>query len=303
MNRGTALRRAAAAVAALLISGGVAAADVILLRDGGQKHGALSACDQNSCRIGAESVARTSIDWIGLDRDVPAPAVRNPERDELHLANNSVQSVTLTGIDAGFVYASLGGQGFAAASRLPRPSVAWIHLGRPRQGATEPETAPAQAKDPTTERKKETTREELAKNRAARADGAPWRLPSHIYTWTPPNCPTCNASLSVIDLRVQDDDVLILKSRIIKVGPNRLNATWLTFDRPLPLFPATTDVARFLYQGKGTAHIMLESYSASDAHAGAAGGGSGSGSAPASTAPGPSADGTAEDPLAHAFSQ
>jgi len=272
---GTALRRAAVAVAALLLSGGIVAADVILLRDGSQKRGALSTCDPNSCRIGAESVARTSIEWIGLDRDTPAPAVRNPERDELHLANSSVQSVTLTGVDSGSVYATFGGQGFAAASSLPRRSVAWIHLGRPRQGATEraPDEAPTVTKPPAKTGDADTTGNQARQDRSTRSDGAPWRLPSHIYTWMPPNCPTCDVSLSVIDLRVQGEDVMIVKSRVITVGTNHLSASWLTFNPPLPLFPATTDVARFLFKGKGKTAIALDFYHQGHSGTGAAGGG------------------------------
>jgi hypothetical protein len=307
MNGGRVLGCAAVAVAALLGFGSLAAADdVIVLRDGSQKRGALSACDQSSCRLGAESIDRTSIEWIGLDRGVTTPpAVRNAERDELHLTNRSVQTVTLTSVDLGFVRAMRGAQGSSAASSLPRRSVAWIHLGRPRQGATEsPPDEPSVPgpKKPTQTAGPDTKGNPDRQGRSVRSDGAPWRLPSRIYTWHAP-CPTCDVSLSVIDLRVEGGDAMIVKARIITVGANHLKGAWVTFDPPLPLFPTTTDVRRFAFTGGGSANVTLDLYT--EGYGGASAGGGGVPTSAASPNSDPSADTTdrQEDPLARAIGQ
>src|SRR5688572_20314833 len=99
------LHRMLVVAAAVLLAGSASADDFLLLRDGTQKRGILTACDQGGCRIGGETVTRTSIAWIGLGRDAPTPpTARDATRDEVHLVNRSVQGVTLTGVDSGFVH-------------------------------------------------------------------------------------------------------------------------------------------------------------------------------------------------------
>jgi hypothetical protein len=249
-----------AAAVVVLVSGGARADDFLLLRDGGHKRGVLSACDRSGCRLGTETVPRATIEWIGLDRKAPTPpAVRDQARDELHLVNQAVQSVTLTGVDSGFVHTTIGGSTFTAVSSLPRGSVAWIHLahsGRPPDQATQK----GEEKKPRDETKRDET-----------GSGDAWRLPSRIYISIPRNCPTCYATLHVLDLKVEDDVILLVKSRTINISDGHRYGHWYSYHPPVPLFPATTDVARFAFETERTTRVTSSFYSADGAGSGARG--------------------------------
>ncbi|MEX2127254.1 MAG: hypothetical protein WD871_03310 [Xanthobacteraceae bacterium] len=253
-----------AAAVILLLSGGARADDFLLLRDGAQKRGALSACDQSNCQIGAETVPRANIQWIGLDRDASTPpAARDPARDELHLVNQAVQSVTLTGLDSDFVHTTLGGQTFQAASSLPRASVAWIYLGLPKQGGARdtPPPPPEKGKEKGT---KETRAkgEERVKDQPDSSDASVlWRFPARLYIFVPARCANCQATLYVLDFKTQDDMILLAKSRTISISWGHLVGHWFTYDPPVPLFPATTDVDWFSFDGQFRTFVTSHFYS------------------------------------------
>jgi hypothetical protein len=247
--------------AVLLLCAGVAYADdVLLLKDASQKRGNLASCDQTHCRLGMEQVARAYIEWIGLDRDAPAPAVRDPNRDEIHLANQSVQSVTLTGVDGGFVYTTIGGRGFSAASSLPRASVAWIHLGLPKQGGardTPPPPPPEKGKQKGTQAKGE----DKVKDQPASSDASVlWRFPPRVFIHAPARCAGCQDTLHVLELDTQYDMIVMKKSRTISTGWDLLTGSWYTYDPPVPLFPATTDVERFAFDGRFRTNVTHHFY-------------------------------------------
>jgi hypothetical protein len=278
----------APAIAALVFAlcGSAGADDFLLLRDGTQKRGAISGCDRDACRLGPETVPRASIVWIGLDRDAPTPpAVRDTARDELHLVNRSVQSATLNGVDSGFVHTTLGGRGFQAASSLPRKSVAWIHLGRPQQGSNDPA-----AYDPAGKKK---TRTEGEKDEETKQDtaGAPWRLPSRIYVFVPRRCPACEATLHVLDLKQEEGNVLLAKSRTISVSAGLLTGSWFAYDPPVPVFPATIDTARFAFDGERKTSVTHEFYLENRGSGARGGGGTGAGGSAGGVPRGPGGPG------------
>jgi hypothetical protein len=261
MKRERASRGALLAAVMVLFAGGAYADDVLLLRDGSQKRGALSACDQTTCRLDADIVPRPRIAWIGLDREAPTPpAPRDPTRDELHLINRSVQSVTLNGVDAGFVHTTLGGQGFSAASSLPRASVAWIYLGTPKQGATRdtpPPSPPEKGKQKGTQAKSE----DKVKDQPGPGDASVlWRFPPRVYIHAPARCAQCQDTLHVLELDTQDDMIVMEKSRTISAGWNLLTGNWFTYNPPVPLFPATTDVDRFAFDGRFRTNVTHHFY-------------------------------------------
>lgn len=113
---------------------GAARADVLILRDGSRRTGALQACAGSQCRFAGKTIAAAEIAWIGFGgaggkQDMP-PAVADSSHDELHLADGSVATGTLEGISLGEV---------ALADRsFDRASVSWLHFaGAP--GMTAPQ--------------------------------------------------------------------------------------------------------------------------------------------------------------------
>jgi hypothetical protein len=263
MKRERASRGALLAAVMVLFAGGAYADDVLLLKDGSQKRGYLASCDQANCRIGADSVPRANIEWIGLDREAATPpTARDPTRDELHLINRSVQSVTLNGVDAGFVHTTLGGQGFRAASSLPRASVAWIYLGLPKQGgARDTPPPPPLEKGKGKEKGTQAKGEDKVKDQPASSDASVlWRFPPRVYIHAPARCAGCQDTLHVLELDTQDDMIVMEKSRVISTGWNLLTGSWYTYDPPVPLFPATTDVDRFAFDGRFRTNVTQHFY-------------------------------------------
>lgn len=279
-------RAPAIAVLILALCGSAAADDFLLLRDGSQKRGAISGCDRDNCRLGTETVPRASIAWIGLARDAPTPpSVRDATRDEVHLVNRSVQSVTLNGVDTGFVHTTLGGRGFQAASSLPRASVAWIHLHQaPEGGGGARHQAPEDGGGAR-------QRSVAAPDTQGDTGAAPWRLPSRIYIFKPRRCPECEATLHVLDFKQEDGNVLLAKSRTISVSAGLLTGSWFAYDPPVPVFPATIDAARFAFDGQRDTHITHEFYLENRGRGAGAGGGSGAGGSAGGVPRGPGGPG------------
>ncbi|MGH9360771.1 MAG: hypothetical protein ACRD2T_02565, partial [Thermoanaerobaculia bacterium] len=123
----------------------LAAQDLLILRDGARKTGKLQVCAGEVCRLGAESVPRAAIAWIGLATDAAQPpGTEAGDTDEVHLRGGSVERGSFVGL-------SLGAIAFAHRS-FDRDQVAWIHLGlktpedRAPTGAEEAE--PSTTKEP-----------------------------------------------------------------------------------------------------------------------------------------------------------
>jgi hypothetical protein len=200
-------------------------------------------------------VPRSSIAWIGLNRDAPTPpAARDPARDELHLVNRTVHGATLLGVDPSFVHATLGSRTSQAASILPRASVAWIYLRMPPPGGVE-----TQAVAPGQTRGGRTTTSDQAQSES-QANRGPWRFPARLYIAVPARCPTCYATLHVLDFKTDDDIILMAKSRTISISTGGLTGHWNSYDPPVPVFPATTHVDRFSFEGRFRTNVTSHSY-------------------------------------------
>ncbi len=113
-----------AAVVALslsLMAPPAVAADLLILRGGGQREGALQGCSAAACVLDQKPVPRDTIEWIGLGSRAPPPKVQDPTVDEAH-ARGGITAGKLLRIDAGSVAMD--------RKTLPRGEVAWVHLGR-----------------------------------------------------------------------------------------------------------------------------------------------------------------------------
>jgi hypothetical protein len=248
---------------------GRGAGDLLLLRDGTNKRGHLSGCDRETCRLGAEVVPRAQIEWIGLARESPTPPpVRDPTRDEMHLIDHSVQMGMLTGIDSSQVYSTTIGTRFTATSSLRRERVAWIHLGRSTRADHSP---PRNAES----KRKETRRDERSTSNHAQ----PWRVPPRIFIWIPRQCPTCLATLHVLELEARDDAVFLTRDRVVSVSDSLLTGTWFSYDPPLRLFPGTIATEHFSQDSRALTWLTLDHYL--ENRGGGAGGGSRAPGAPA----------------------
>src|SRR6185295_4594759 len=102
------------------------------------------------------------------------------------------------------------------------------------------------------------TSNEQASREAAAA--APWRLPTRVYISSPPHCPTCEATLHVLDLKREGNDVVLVKNRTISISDSYLNGSWISYEPPVPIFPATTRTARFAFDGTLKTTVTHEFY-------------------------------------------
>jgi hypothetical protein len=244
------------------------AEDLLLLRDGSQRRGALSSCDPGGCRLDAESVPRASIEWIGLGRTASAPPpVRDPAHDELHLLDASVQTGVWTRIDSERVEMIPGDPPTGAAS-VPRDRVAWIHLGQtlpppePETGGpTSDETTDDDGEDDESGDEETESGEDRADDRADPGAGAgAWRLPQKIYVWLPSRCATCASTLHVLQLETDDDGILLAKSRTISISDDAVEGYWYTYRPPVPMFPASIEAGRLAYDGESATDLMVSFY-------------------------------------------
>jgi hypothetical protein len=95
--------------------------DVLILRSGEMKEGALQGCTPQDCTFGGSPVRRDAIVLIGLRIGaLSPPQVRDPQQDEVHLVDRSIESGTLLTIDAARVVTE--------RRAVPRGRVAWIYL-------------------------------------------------------------------------------------------------------------------------------------------------------------------------------
>lgn len=91
--------------------------DVLVLRDGRRKVGALELCSAGSCLLDRTSTLREDVEWIGLGRGDAAPP--QSDRNTVHLVNGEVVERELISITDDVLTTS---------ARYKREEVAWIHL-------------------------------------------------------------------------------------------------------------------------------------------------------------------------------
>lgn len=98
-----------------------AAQDLLVLRGGGQRSGALLSCIGDRCVLGGESVPRSEIAWIGLGvGGSPPRAAKGGSTDELYETGGTVRRGAFEGLSLGIVR-------FAGDS-IERRAVRWIRI-------------------------------------------------------------------------------------------------------------------------------------------------------------------------------
>lgn len=101
--------------------------DLIVLRDGGERRGAIESCDASACRIDGAAVQRSAIEWIGFRITAQRPpAAQNTVVDEVHLADG-VQPGRLLRVERARVVTE--------RAEYPRSQVSWIHLAATDRGS------------------------------------------------------------------------------------------------------------------------------------------------------------------------
>ncbi|MFZ5789598.1 MAG: hypothetical protein ACOY3L_02760 [Pseudomonadota bacterium] len=219
--------------------------DILLLRDGTDRRGALASCGEVACRIDSVDVPRSTIEWIGFGRASPSPPpVTDPTRDELHLTDKSVESASLKQVDSMAVHTVVGS--------YPRTRVAWIHLARPDGTESAAREPPADGW-----RTEPESAESDALVHGSMTD--PWRLPRTIFIWAPPDCAECDATLHVLHLEARRDTIVLARSRSISVWPESMNGHWWIYDPPIPLFPGTITTESSV-EDKGASTWVIEEY-------------------------------------------
>lgn len=127
------LRLGWAALAVLAGCGGPSGPDVVLQHDHQVLRGALQSCTAEVCTLNSKTIARSSIDWIGLRRQPPPPGAQSAVADEVHLTDGSVHSGKLVTVDAATVVMD--------SEAYPRDRVEWIHFGNSGSAQEPPKTA------------------------------------------------------------------------------------------------------------------------------------------------------------------
>jgi hypothetical protein len=97
----------------------VSVSDVLILRSGEVRLGALLGCSSDTCWFDGSGVAHDAIAWIGLATSGAPPAARFPDVDEVHLDGGTVRTGDLASVSGGFVWMDTG---------YDRAQVEWIHL-------------------------------------------------------------------------------------------------------------------------------------------------------------------------------
>ncbi len=94
--------------------------DVLVLRNGEVRLGALTGCGGESCWFAGSGVGLESIAWIGLATAGLPPAAQNADVDEVHLVSGTVRPGELGAVTMESVWTAAGGYN--------RDAVEWIHL-------------------------------------------------------------------------------------------------------------------------------------------------------------------------------
>ncbi len=130
---GLACRSIALCAGAGSLVAAIAGADLLALRDGTSRAGALQACVGSTCGFSGTTVPRASIAWIAFgDLTTPPPAPIQWASDEVHLAGGTVRISTIVGISLGVVATEAGAH--------DRAGVSWVRFAlpggsRPGEGA------------------------------------------------------------------------------------------------------------------------------------------------------------------------
>ena len=107
-----------------LLAASAAASDLVIKRDGQKLTGKLKSCIGSRCQLGAQSIPRDDIAWIGLDtKSAFPPAVVDAYNDEVHLIDGSVESGALLTLNLGQIVTE--------KSNFKRADVGWIHFAPP----------------------------------------------------------------------------------------------------------------------------------------------------------------------------
>jgi hypothetical protein len=119
-----------ALIAALLLGGVVPAAadDLLVLKDGTQQRGALTACLDDDCYLSGHAIPLAEIVWLGLaPKTASPPTVAASNADRVMLRNGGERSGRLIGVSLGAVTLD--------AVELDRREVAWIRLADSTAGS------------------------------------------------------------------------------------------------------------------------------------------------------------------------
>lgn len=129
-RRGRAFLLRASAASALSLLCAAAGADLLFLRDGSQRSGALAACVGESCGFSGDTVARAAIVAIGFgDATTAAPTPTQTSTDEVHLTGGAVVVSPVVGISLGVVATASGSH--------DRDLVSWVFFAAPAQAPGE----------------------------------------------------------------------------------------------------------------------------------------------------------------------
>jgi len=117
-------RAAGIAVGLFAAAASLAAQDLLLLRSGERRSGALKSCLADRCALGGRPVPRDEIAWVGLGRGAADPPALAPSAtDRVVLTDGTVRTGAVSGVSLGVV-ALEGGE-------LDRSEVAWIRFADP----------------------------------------------------------------------------------------------------------------------------------------------------------------------------
>ena len=117
------------ALASAVTAGAAYAQDVLVIRDGTRRQGAVRGCRDDACTLNGVKVARGLIAWVGLRQDDAAPPrVRDPLKDEVHLVDGRVVNGEFGGLSLGAL--ALGDDSY------DRDEVAWIRFAGPEPAPT-----------------------------------------------------------------------------------------------------------------------------------------------------------------------
>jgi len=126
-RRGRADRRAALVASALSLLAFAARADILHLRDGSRRAGALAACVGETCSFSGSTVPIAAIAAIAFgDLTTPPPAPSQSATDEVHLAGGAIVVARVVGISLGVVATEAGSH--------DRAQVSWVLFAAPTPG-------------------------------------------------------------------------------------------------------------------------------------------------------------------------
>jgi len=129
---------------ALTLLCGAARADLLYLRDGSERAGALASCVGGTCGFSGSAVPRAEIAAIAFgDLTTPPPAPSQGATDEVHLAGGAVVASPVVGISLGVVATEAGSH--------DRAQVSWVLFAAPapRRAEQPPIVRPSPTPPPT----------------------------------------------------------------------------------------------------------------------------------------------------------